>query len=114
MDHRLAFINSAKDIVKHYAFDGLDLAWEFPETKPKKIRSSFSKFPLRHTKTLIKKIVRFRKLLRQPEAQDRRRIGDRRKGRGTQGTIHGPGQGTQELLQTRRSVVNPLRPAQRQ
>ncbi|KAJ8920739.1 hypothetical protein NQ315_004878 [Exocentrus adspersus] len=44
VDHRLAFINSAKDIVKHYGFDGLDLAWEFPETKPKKIHSSFKKF----------------------------------------------------------------------
>lgn len=44
VDHRLAFINSAKDIVKHYAFDGLDLAWEFPETKPKKIRSSIKSF----------------------------------------------------------------------
>nr|CAI5860194.1 unnamed protein product [Callosobruchus analis] len=44
VDHRLTFINSAKDLVKHYGFDGLDLAWEFPETKPKKIRSSFKQF----------------------------------------------------------------------
>lgn len=43
VDHRLNFINSAKDLVKLYGFDGLDLAWEFPETKPKKIRSGFSK-----------------------------------------------------------------------
>nr|CAH7749528.1 unnamed protein product [Callosobruchus chinensis] len=44
VDHRLTFINSAKDLVKHYGFDGLDLAWQFPETKPKKIRSSFKQF----------------------------------------------------------------------
>ncbi|KAJ3656208.1 hypothetical protein Zmor_015303 [Zophobas morio] len=36
---RLAFVNSAYTIVKAYGFDGLDLAWEFPENKPKKIRS---------------------------------------------------------------------------
>ncbi|KAJ8954361.1 hypothetical protein NQ318_011034, partial [Aromia moschata] len=44
VDKRLSFINSAKDIVKHYGFDGLDLAWEFPENKPKKIRSGFKQF----------------------------------------------------------------------
>ncbi|CAH1183292.1 unnamed protein product [Phaedon cochleariae] len=42
VDSRLTFINSAKDLVKNYAFDGLDLAWEFPENKPKKIRSKIS------------------------------------------------------------------------
>ncbi|EFA03805.1 imaginal disc growth factor 2 precursor [Tribolium castaneum] len=36
---RLAFVNSAYTLVKAYGFDGLDLAWEFPENKPKKIRS---------------------------------------------------------------------------
>jgi chitinase len=38
---RIAFINSAYDIVKSYNFDGIDLAYEFPKIKPKKIRSSF-------------------------------------------------------------------------
>lgn len=38
--HRLAFVNSAYTLVKGFGFDGLDLAWEFPENKPKKIRSS--------------------------------------------------------------------------
>ncbi|RZC35113.1 Glyco hydro 18 domain containing protein [Asbolus verrucosus] len=38
--HRLAFVNSAYTLIKAYGFDGLDLAWEFPENKPKKIRSS--------------------------------------------------------------------------
>ncbi|XP_076269529.1 chitinase-like protein Idgf4 [Rhynchophorus ferrugineus] len=42
--HRLAFINSAHTIVKGFGFDGIDLAWEFPETKPKKIKSGFKKF----------------------------------------------------------------------
>ncbi|XP_050306762.1 chitinase-like protein Idgf4 [Anthonomus grandis grandis] len=42
--HRLAFINSAHTIIKAYGFDGIDLAWEFPETKPKKIKSGFGKF----------------------------------------------------------------------
>lgn len=45
VENRLKFINSAKDLVKLYNFDGLDLAWEFPETKPKKIHGSFSKIP---------------------------------------------------------------------
>ncbi|XP_030758347.1 chitinase-like protein Idgf4 isoform X2 [Sitophilus oryzae] len=42
--HRLAFINSAHTLVKSFGFDGIDLAWEFPETKPKKIKSGFGKF----------------------------------------------------------------------
>nr|XP_023014132.1 chitinase-like protein Idgf4 isoform X2 [Leptinotarsa decemlineata] len=51
VDSRLVFVNSAKDLVKNYGFDGLDLAWEFPETKPKKIQSGFKKFwsGLKHT-----------------------------------------------------------------
>lgn len=36
---RLSFVNSAYTLIKAYGFDGLDLAWEFPENKPKKIRS---------------------------------------------------------------------------
>lgn len=32
-------MNSAYTLIKAYGFDGLDLAWEFPENKPKKIRS---------------------------------------------------------------------------
>ncbi|KAL1490351.1 hypothetical protein ABEB36_013062 [Hypothenemus hampei] len=42
--HRLAFINSAHTLVKGFGFDGIDLAWEFPETKPKKIKTGFGKF----------------------------------------------------------------------
>ncbi|XP_030758282.1 chitinase-like protein Idgf4 isoform X2 [Sitophilus oryzae] len=42
VENRLAFANSAQDLVKNYGFDGLDLAWEFPETKPKKIRGKIS------------------------------------------------------------------------
>lgn len=37
---RITFINSAYDLIKSYDFDGLDLAFEFPKIKPKKIRSS--------------------------------------------------------------------------
>ncbi|KAG5893214.1 hypothetical protein JTB14_025618 [Gonioctena quinquepunctata] len=44
VDSRLAFVNSARDLIKNYGFDGLDLAWEFPETKPKKIQGGFKKF----------------------------------------------------------------------
>ncbi|CAH1183293.1 unnamed protein product [Phaedon cochleariae] len=51
--HRLAFANSAHTILKGYGFDGLDLAWEFPETKPKKIKSGLKKFwsSVKHTFT---------------------------------------------------------------
>lgn len=42
--HRLAFINSAHTLVKGFGFDGIDLAWEFPETKPKKIKSGFGRY----------------------------------------------------------------------
>lgn len=37
---RIAFINSAHTMVNSYDFDGLDLAWQFPPNKPKKIRST--------------------------------------------------------------------------
>ncbi|CAO1423132.1 unnamed protein product [Diamesa serratosioi] len=37
---RISFINSAYELIKSYEFDGLDLAFEFPKIKPKKIRSS--------------------------------------------------------------------------
>lgn len=40
---RISFINSAYDLLKTYDFDGLDLAFEFPKIKPKKIRSSAGK-----------------------------------------------------------------------
>lgn len=39
----MAFLNSAHTLIKNFGFDGLDLAWEFPETKPKKIRSALGK-----------------------------------------------------------------------
>ncbi|KAL1490348.1 hypothetical protein ABEB36_013061 [Hypothenemus hampei] len=42
VETRLAFVNSAHNLVKTYGFDGLDLAWEFPESKPKKIRNKVS------------------------------------------------------------------------
>lgn len=38
------FVNSAHTLVKTYGFDGIDLAWEFPTTKPKKIRGKISSF----------------------------------------------------------------------
>lgn len=37
---RIAFINSAHAMLKTYDFDGLDLAWQFPPNKPKKIRGA--------------------------------------------------------------------------
>lgn len=40
---RISFINSAYDLIKSYDFDGLDLAYEFPKIKTKKIRSSVGK-----------------------------------------------------------------------
>lgn len=33
------FINSAYTLIKQYHFDGLDLAWQFKQNKPKRIRS---------------------------------------------------------------------------
>lgn len=41
---RLSVINSAYELVKTYDFDGVNIAWEFPPTKPKKIRSSLGSF----------------------------------------------------------------------
>lgn len=41
---RLSLINSAYELVKTYDFDGVNIAWEFPPIKPKKIRSSFGSF----------------------------------------------------------------------
>lgn len=41
---RISFINSAYDLIKTYDFDGLDLAYEFPKIKAKKIRSSVGEF----------------------------------------------------------------------
>uniref|UniRef100_UPI0022EC4556 chitinase-like protein Idgf4 n=1 Tax=Anopheles cruzii TaxID=68878 RepID=UPI0022EC4556 len=35
---RTAFINSAYTLLKTYDFDGLDLAWQFPQSKPKRVR----------------------------------------------------------------------------
>lgn len=40
----MPFVNSAHTLIKTYGFDGIDLAWEFPTTKPKKIRSKISSF----------------------------------------------------------------------
>jgi len=44
VDHRIAFVNSAHTITKAYGFDGIDLAWQFPTNKPKKIRGKISSF----------------------------------------------------------------------
>lgn len=41
---RIPFINSAHSLVKTYGFDGLDLAWQFPKNKPKKVHSGIGKF----------------------------------------------------------------------
>jgi len=41
---RLAFINSAYTLLKTYDFDGLDLSWQFPPNKPKRIRSTIGSF----------------------------------------------------------------------
>jgi len=37
---KIAFVNSVNVLLKGYGFDGLDLAFQFPKVKPKKIRSS--------------------------------------------------------------------------
>lgn len=37
---RISFTNSVNVLLKNYGFDGLDLAFQFPKIKPKKIRSS--------------------------------------------------------------------------
>ncbi|KAK9873013.1 hypothetical protein WA026_020358 [Henosepilachna vigintioctopunctata] len=41
-DDRLKFVSSVDSFLKIYGFDGLDLGWEFPETKPKEIRGKVS------------------------------------------------------------------------
>lgn len=41
---RIPFINSAHSLVKTYGFDGLDIAWQFPKNKPKKVHNSVGKF----------------------------------------------------------------------
>jgi GH18 family chitinase len=41
---RIAFINSAYDLIKTHGFDGLDLAFEFPKIKIKKERSGIGSF----------------------------------------------------------------------
>ncbi|XP_017064046.1 chitinase-like protein Idgf4 [Drosophila eugracilis] len=41
---RIPFINSAHSLVKTYGFDGLDLGWQFPKNKPKKVHGSIGKF----------------------------------------------------------------------
>lgn len=41
---RIPFINSAHSLVKTYGFDGLDLAWQFPKNKPKKVHSGIGSF----------------------------------------------------------------------
>lgn len=41
---RVSFVNSAYELLKTYNFDGLDLGWEFPRNKAKKIRSSLGSF----------------------------------------------------------------------
>nr|QTY40899.1 venom polypeptide precursor [Doratifera vulnerans] len=38
---RTSFINSGVVLVDQYGFDGIDLAWQFPRIKPKKIRSTW-------------------------------------------------------------------------
>uniref|UniRef100_A0A2M4CKW8 Putative chitinase n=1 Tax=Anopheles darlingi TaxID=43151 RepID=A0A2M4CKW8_ANODA len=34
-ESRAAFIDSTRNLLKEYGFDGLDLAWQFPQSKPK-------------------------------------------------------------------------------
>lgn len=41
---RIPFINSAHSLIKTYGFDGLDVAWQFPKNKPKKVHGGFGKF----------------------------------------------------------------------
>lgn len=40
---RISFTNSINVLLKQYGFDGVDLAFQFPKIKPKKIRSSVGK-----------------------------------------------------------------------
>ncbi|KAF5298457.1 hypothetical protein FQR65_LT01236 [Abscondita terminalis] len=41
VDTRLSFIDSAENLVSLYGFDGIDLAWQFPRNKPKKIHDTW-------------------------------------------------------------------------
>lgn len=41
---RTAFVNSAVLLAEQYGFNGIDLAWQFYKTKPKKIRSTLGSF----------------------------------------------------------------------
>ncbi|CAH2228793.1 jg21991, partial [Pararge aegeria aegeria] len=38
---RTAFVNSGVLLAEQHGFDGIDLAWQFPRIKPKKLRSTF-------------------------------------------------------------------------
>jgi len=40
-DSRAAFVQSARALLKKYNFDGLDLAWQFPQIKEKRDRGTF-------------------------------------------------------------------------
>ncbi|KAF5295427.1 hypothetical protein FQA39_LY13088 [Lamprigera yunnana] len=42
LDSRIAFINTAEALVSSHGFDGIDLAWQFPKNKPKKIHDILS------------------------------------------------------------------------
>ncbi|KAB0797339.1 hypothetical protein PPYR_08333 [Photinus pyralis] len=42
VDTRLAFVESAEALATSYGFDGIDLAWQFPPNKPKKIHGTWS------------------------------------------------------------------------
>nr|QFZ95573.1 imaginal disc growth factor [Hydropsyche angustipennis] len=54
---RTAFISSASVLLRNYGFDGLDLAWQFPVIKPKKIRGTFSSIWHGIKKTFSSKVV---------------------------------------------------------
>jgi len=41
---RQVFVDTAYALVKTYGFDGLDMAWQFPKNKPKKVHSSIGSF----------------------------------------------------------------------
>ncbi|CAG9136023.1 Chitinase-like protein en03 [Plutella xylostella] len=41
---RTAFVNSGVVLAEQHGFDGIDLAWQFPKVKPKKIRSGWGNF----------------------------------------------------------------------
>ncbi|XP_077292745.1 chitinase-like protein EN03 [Arctopsyche grandis] len=54
---RTAFISSATVILRNYAFDGIDLAWQFPVIKAKKIRGTFGSLWHGIKKTFSSKVV---------------------------------------------------------